>query len=115
MTRSTADFVSEPIAPAGGAFDTAAMARGEPGLPNAFTWRGTTYRVAGVEARWKDTSPEGGRAGGEVYLRRHCFELRMHDGQKWVVYFVRQNPRSGNRGARWYLYQVEYDAAGVPV
>ena len=38
-------LISEPIEPEPGAFDTAAMSRGEPGLPPSFTWRGLTVRV----------------------------------------------------------------------
>lgn len=107
-----AEFVSEAIAPAGDAFDTAAMATGEPGLPGAFTWRSQTYRVLGVAARWKDSSPEGGRAGNEVYLRRHYFKLIMDSQQLWTVYFVRQKPKSGARPARWFLYEIAPSAPG---
>jgi len=104
------EFVSEAIAPAGGAFDTAAMAAGEPGLPGVFSWRGADYRVLGVAARWKESSPEGGRAGNEVYLRRHYFKLIMDDQQLWTVYFVRQRPKSGPPAARWFLYQIDQSA-----
>lgn len=99
-----ADFVSEPIRPAGDAFDAAAMARGEPGLPAAFVWRGETLRVTHRLGQWKESSPEGGRAGNEVYLRRHCYELEMSDGSRWVVYFTRQPQRGGRPRQRWFLF-----------
>lgn len=100
------EFVSERITPAGKTFDATAMASGEPGLPEAFTWRGETYAIIRCVGRWKETSAEGARAGGDVYLRRHCFELEMTDGKRWVVYFVRQTPKSGTPKARWFLYTI---------
>jgi len=101
------EFVSEPIRPRAASFDTAAMGRGEPGLPVAFEWRGTWYEVLERVAQWKESAPEGGKTGGEVYLRRHCYKLRMSDGSTWTVYCVRQPPRSGSPKALWYLYTVE--------
>lgn len=100
------ELISEPITPEAGTFDTSAMGRGEPGLPTAFTWRGRSAKVAEVLRVWKQSSREGGRAGGELYLRRHYYELRMADGAVWTVYFLRQPPRSGNARARWFLYTV---------
>ena len=43
-----AEFVGDPLAPTGGGFDLAAMGRGEPGLPSAFTWRGETVGIDSV-------------------------------------------------------------------
>jgi hypothetical protein len=43
-------FVSEAVTPEAGSFDAAAMSRGEPGLPRAFTWRGRRFEVAEVVA-----------------------------------------------------------------
>ncbi len=107
------EFLSEPIAPLGG-FDTAAMARGLPGLPAAFLWREQECRIAATLGTWKQAAPEGGRPGGELYLRRHYFRLRMSDNSIWTVYFTRQPPRGGRRKAgrpgsapRWFLYSRE--------
>ncbi len=104
------EFVSEPIVPVKGCFDAAAMGRGEPGLPAGFTWRGEAFSVVGLLGKWKGTSAEGGRAGGQVYLRRHYYELRMSDGSRWTVYFTRQTPKSGSAKIRWFLYTVARDA-----
>jgi hypothetical protein len=101
------EFVSEPITPHAGTFDAAAMATGLPGLPRGFTWRGAAYRIDEQLETWKASAPEGGRPGGERYLRRHYFRLRMSDGAVWTVYFVRQAPRSGPAKLRWFLYLVE--------
>ncbi|MGE0480305.1 MAG: DUF6504 family protein [Phycisphaerae bacterium] len=96
------EFISEPVIPCG-AVDTAAMARGEPGLPAAFEWRGDRFEIVEVLGAWKESSREGGRATGELYLRRHYYRLRVSDGTIWQVYFVRQAPRTGSPRRRWFL------------
>ena len=101
------DLVSEPISPLAGTFDSAAMGRGEPGLPRGFSWRATAYEVAELLATWKDSQREGGRSSAELYLRRHYYRLKMGDSSVWTVYFVRQAARAGNPRSRWFLYTVE--------
>jgi hypothetical protein len=106
------EFVSEQIDPRPAAFDTAPMGRGEPGLPTGFRWRDRWYAVVERLRSWKQSAAEGGRPGGEVYLRRHCHRLRMSDGGVWTVYFVRQTPKSGSPKQRWFLLSIEHpDAA----
>ena len=101
------EFVSESITPLPGAFDTAAMGRGEPGLPGGFTWRGENYDMVERLAQWKHSSREGSRAQGELYLRRHYYKLLMSDGTTWTVYFTRQPSPSGSPKRRWFLYQID--------
>lgn len=96
-------FVSEPIAPEAGSFDPAGIARGEPGLPKRFTWRGTAYEVQEVLTVWKSSTPEGG--GGEMYLRRHWWEVRTACGAVMKLYCERQPKRSDPK-TRWFLYTV---------
>ena len=90
------ELISEAIIPESASADSARMAKGEPGLPKAFTWRGESFGVAREISAWKESSREGARAGGDLYLRRHCFKLQMSSGDSWTVYFIRQSPRSGN-------------------
>ena len=97
-----ARLVSEEIRPLPGRFETADMARGEPGLPAGFTWRGAEYRIAERLSTGKTT----GLDRGEVYVRRHTCRLRMDDGSTWEVYVTRQRPR-------WYLKTVENRAYGA--
>ena len=99
-------FISESITPIAGQFDSIAMGRGEPGLPAEFEWRGRTFKIVKKQDQWKQSSPEGRRAGAEVYLRRHYYKLLMSDSSVWTVYFVRQSPRSGSTKRRWFLYGI---------
>jgi len=101
------EFVSETIHPHAGTFDAHGMGRGEPGLPSGFDWRGESFAIVERRAAWKESSREGARAQGELYLRRHYYHLRMSDESVWTVYFVRQTPRSGSPRLRWFLYSVE--------
>jgi len=107
MVRAMTEFVSDPISPHQGSFDTVAMGRGEPGLPSGFTWRGLSYNIAERMEAWKHSERESARAGGELYLRRHYYRLRMSDGSVWTVYFVRQPAKSGSPKSRWFLYTID--------
>ena len=108
------DFVSEHITPWPGTADAAAMGRGEPGLPRGFDWREQGYEIAERLEQWKQTSAEGARAGGQVYLRRHCYRLRMADGAVWTVYCTRQAQKSGSPKRRWFLYGLDAPTGDGP-
>ena len=60
------EFISEPIEPVEGTFDTAGMTRGEPGLPGRFIWRDKEYTVAEVLEKWKESGPCKTRKPGNV-------------------------------------------------
>lgn len=98
MTASADEFISEPLRPLRGTFDTRAMGTGLPGLPAGFTWRATAYTVIAVVAAWKASAP----SSGQLYLRRHYYRLRMSDGRTWTVYFLRHAYGDAAR-KRWYL------------
>jgi len=103
------EFVSEALRPVGGPSDLAAMARGEPGLPRRFAWRGTEYRVAGVVRRWTSSGPDRG-GGAEIYLRRHWYQLVTQPQAVMTIYCERQ-PRSRKRAkARWWIYTIQRPA-----
>ena len=95
-------FVSEAVVPEAGSFDAAAMSRGEPGLPRAFSWRGVRYEVARVIGTWKTSTPER----GEMYLRRHWFEVRTATGERMTLYCERQAKNRAKPKARWWLYTI---------
>ncbi|MHC4994307.1 MAG: DUF6504 family protein [Planctomycetota bacterium] len=105
-------FISEPLRPVGPPVDSPAMARGEPSLPAAFTWRSRTLEIARVLERRKESAPCRG-GSGERYLRRHRFTLLTTEGQTLDVYFERQ-PRPGrDPKTRWFLYTLTESAESV--
>jgi phosphoribosylglycinamide formyltransferase-1 len=102
MRDASAEFVSEALEPEHGTADLFAMSRGEPGLPRAFQWRGTRYEIAQVAAKWKTSS----RERGDLYLRRHWFEVVTTTGQRMTVYCDRQVKNRRKPKARWWLYSI---------
>ena len=107
------EFISEPIEPEPGSFSTELMARGLAALPGAFTWRGRRYEVVECLDHFKESAPEGGKAGGERYLRRQVFIVGLDTGQRAKLYIQRQAPRGASgRVAKqwWYLYSISSNA-----
>jgi len=102
-----ARLVSEPITPQSGTFDASAMGGGSPGLPAGFTWRNEVYEIVEIRRAWKESSREGARAQGELYLRRYYYVLLMSDATLWTVYLLVQPPRTTSPKKRWYLYTIE--------
>ena len=99
------EFVSELIEPVEGTFDTAGMARGEPGLPGRFCWRDKEYAVAEVLKKWKESGPcKSG--GSEIYLRKHWFKIRCSDRTEMTIYFERQPKSKQQSKKRWWLFTV---------
>ncbi len=93
-------FVGEAVVPAATHVATPALDRGEPPLPDAFTWRGEALCVATVRRSWRSTTMDR----GDAYLARHWFELDLIDGRSAVVYFDRKAKRGA---ARWWLYTLD--------
>ncbi len=93
------EFVSEAISPHPGTADTAAMARGEPGLPTGFRWRGRDYLVAELLESWKTNNDGHGGGDANKYLRRHWFRIRTTTGEIMTLYCLRHAPSRG-RGSR---------------
>jgi hypothetical protein len=102
----TERFVSEPIQPVEGTFDSTGMVRGEPGLPHRFLWRDREYNVASVLEVWKEDGPC--RSGSsEMYLRKHWFRVLTEQGEEMTLYFQRQSRSKSQRKSRWWLYTVK--------
>ena len=102
--RMSERFVSEPLEPIGAAFDTDAMARGEPGLPRRLRWRDEEIEILEVLRCWRDTGACR-HGSGERYLRKHWYEVRTSLGVAMRIYFDRQ-PRGGRGAPRWWLYST---------
>ena len=98
-------FVGEPLEPVAGTMDTRRMARGEPGLPKRFVWRGAEHEVAEVLEQWKETS--GCRHGSdEQYVRKHWYRIRTAGGLEMKLYFERQARSGRERMKRWWVHTV---------
>ncbi len=79
------------------------MARGEPGVPKAFSWRGERFEVARIVA----TKRAMGEDRGDVYLRRHYYEVETTDALRMALYFER-NPSDRSKRKAWWLYTVAF-------
>ena len=109
MGMSDEQFISEPIDPEPGSFNTDMMISGLASLPRAFTWRGRRYQVVECLEHAKESAPERGVADGERYLRRQVFTVRLDSGEVARLYVQRQPPRGASRQAakkRWFLYSI---------
>jgi hypothetical protein len=106
------ELVSELIKPDRATGDAAAMARGQPGLPAGFTWRGRHYAVGGVLESWKQSEPCDHHSG-ERYYRKHFYRIRMDSGEVWTVYALRHMKRGENPRHRWWLYAIEAPGDGA--
>ncbi len=100
-------FVSEPIKIAPGSGDTSGMARGEPGLPEKFSWRDREYRVHELLETWKETTPCT-HGSGERYVSKHWFRVRTECGREMRIYFERRAGSAGRARRRWWLYTISH-------
>lgn len=97
------EFISEPITPEAGTFSTDMMSQGLASLPRAFTWREQRYEITECLEHYKESTPEGGKATGERYLRRQYFVVMLDTDQRATLYVQRQ----GAGKQRWFLYTIE--------
>ncbi|MEP7015642.1 MAG: DUF6504 family protein [Verrucomicrobiota bacterium] len=99
------EFISAPIQPVAGTFDTRRMSVGEPGLPQQFRWRSQTIQIARVLKSWRETGPCR-HGSAETYLRKHWYQVLTDSGDTMKIYFERQ-PRLRTHNGRWHLFTVE--------
>lgn len=92
-------FVGKALVP-DGALDTAALARGEPSLPQAFRYGDERLTVGRVLRAWRSTKDDR----GDAYVKKHWFEFATTDGRLAVVYFDRGARKDA---PRWWLYTLE--------
>ena len=110
MTDSSREeFVSEALTPVAGTSDATGMARGEPGLPERFTWREREYRIAGVIRQWKSSGPCR-HGSSEMYLRRHWYKIVTDPPMTMTIYCDRQAKNRKRPKARWWIYTIEPSA-----
>ena len=94
--------ILEAVTPSGG-FDARQMARGEPGAPAKFEWRGRTYAVVKVLETWRETENYGGGAK-DTYARRHLFRVLTDSGD---VMCLAASRGPAGKGGRWVLRHIE--------
>jgi phosphoribosylglycinamide formyltransferase-1 len=99
------EFVSETIQPVVETIDVARMITGGPGLPRQFRWRSQTTEIARVLSTWRETGPCR-HGSGEIYVRKHWFEVLTDSGHTMKIYFERQ-PRSRRNRSRWWLCTID--------
>ena len=101
--QSVEKLISEALRPVFTEGDEGRVVVGEPILPGAFVWRGTTYPVLRVESAGRGMGPCT-HGSGERYVRRHWYRLETTGGLVMQVYFERR-PR-GKQRQRWWLYAI---------
>jgi phosphoribosylglycinamide formyltransferase-1 len=95
-------LVSEPVIPSAGSFNSAAMAQGLPGVPMAFSWRDTEYRVKRILGTRKNLRPCR-NGSSEKYVNKQYFRVETEAGEIMTLY----RSRSGSRKDSWTLYTIE--------
>jgi|PlaIllAssembly_1097288.scaffolds.fasta_scaffold1707187_1 hypothetical protein len=101
--RPSVRTVLEPIAPEPGSFDAGAMARGVPGVPRRFAWRGRTYVVAEVLDLRRESENYSG-SPRDTYAKRHVVRVRTETGEVMVLSASRG---SLGHASRWILREIE--------
>lgn len=101
----TTRFIGAAIQPDAATFDTARMAAGEPGLPKVFNWNAHAIRIVSVIRTWRETGPCD-HGSGDIYVRKHWYEVTTDTGQTMKIYFDRQ-PRARQGKVRWWLFSVQ--------
>lgn len=81
------------------------MIAGEPLVPHALVWRGTTYPVLAVLQTGRGLGPCT-HGSDERYVRKHWYRFATTGGLVFRVYFERR-ARTGSSFKRWWLYSIE--------
>ena len=97
------EFISESIQPLTATSLTGRMAIGEPGMPQAFLWRGKTFRIKEVLRMWRKTGACR-HGSAERYVRKHFYRVVTEAGEQMTLYFMRQPLRGKPNASRWVLF-----------
>jgi hypothetical protein len=98
-------FVGETIEPVAETFDARGMARGEPGVPRRFRWRGEEHEVAAVLETTKETGACT-HGSAERYVTKHRFRVRTTSGLEMALSFDRRARTPKELRAAWCLHSV---------
>ena len=99
-------------------FDRPPVRRKVPDPPDAFVWRGQTYRAVEVLSRWTEYERKGRAARnmapahllsaarrGSWGVGRFYFRIRTDGGNVFDLYYDRAPEGAGDRAGHWYLYR----------
>ncbi|HLF25715.1 MAG TPA: DUF6504 family protein [Anaerolineae bacterium] len=97
-------------------FDQPPALEKKPGCPDAFAWRGRTYRIIEKLAEWHDYQRKGRLASnmrpehaaaaagrGSWGVGRDYFRVRVEGGQLFELYYDRAPKGSKQRKGTWFL------------
>ncbi len=115
MELSPLRFIDEPIEVR---FAAAPVFEKRPPCPDAFLWRGETYRVAELLNEWHDYARRGRMAGnmrpdhaeaaavrGSWGVGRAYFRVRTDAGPIFDLYYDRAPKGSSQRKGAWFLFR----------
>ncbi len=108
-------------------FDEAPGLTKRPGCPDAFEWRGRTYRIVERLAEWHDYVRRGRMARnmreshaaaaerrGSWGVGRDYYRVRADTGQVFEIYYDRAPAKSDDRKGHWFLFQELEPATEEP-
>jgi hypothetical protein len=106
-------FISEPIEVQ---FDQLPALEKKPGCPQAFTWRGTTFKIVEMLSEWHDyrrrgrmarnmqpTHAEVASGRGSWGVGQDYFRIRTDQGQFFDLYYDRAPKDVDRRKGSWFL------------
>lgn len=115
MDDHVARFIAEPIE---AVFDRPPVLEKKPNCPNAFIWRGETYRIVEKLREWHDYARRGRMARnmqpqhaavaagrGSWGVGRDYFRVRVESGQAFDIYYDRAPKGPDARKGAWFLYR----------
>ena len=115
MDANVPRFIAEPIE---AHFYQPPALEKKPGCPDAFTWRGETFRILEKLSEWHDYTRRGRMARnmqpqhaavasgrGSWGVGRDYFRVRVESGQVFDIYYDRAPKGSGARKGTWFLYR----------
>lgn len=110
-----AHFLDQPVEVA---FRSSPQRQKLPPCPDAFTWKGRTYRVLETLSEWTDFNRRGRYARnmqpahaavaarrGSLNVGRFFFRVRVDSGQIFDLYYDRAAKSVDDRKGQWFLYR----------
>ena len=113
MQTVPSQFIDEPIEVI---FQEPPTYEKRPECPDAFIWRGTTYKILEVLSEQQDFTRRGRSArnmqpahlsqaarAGSWGVGRYIFRVRVADERIFEIYFDRAPQEAGDRKGHWFL------------